>query len=187
MKLVLRTFKYEVLEIIISYIIDAIFRIAFSIIIFYLFEAVETRSLTIAYIYSGVLVLCWYLSQLFKQTADYLSYLLSSNLKGAFAMMLYVKVSKITSFVVKNSELGKITNLLSNDLSIIEMRLQSLLMSLVFPVVIIGITILLMIRIGWVAIIGIILMLIEVPIANRISKRNGDIVVEANKYKDKRV
>ena len=102
-------------------------------------------------------------------------------------MMLYAKISKITSFVVKNSELGKITNLLSNDLSIIEMRLQSLLMSLVFPVVIIGITILLMIRIGWVAIIGIILMLIEVPIANRISKRNGDIVVEANKYKDKRV
>ena len=75
-------------------------------------------------------------------------------------MMLYTKISKITSFVVKSSDLGKITNLLSNDLSVIEMRLQSLLMSLVFPVVLTGIMILLLIRLGWVAIVGIVFMLI---------------------------
>ena len=67
------------------------------------------------------------------------------------------------------------------------MRMQTLLMSTVFPIVLLGILILLVIRIGWPAVIGFIIIIIEVPIANRISKRNGDIVVEANKYKDKRV
>ena len=169
------------------YLIDFMFRITFSIIIFYLFEVIQSRQLGLAYMYSAILVLCWYMSQLFKQTADYLSYLLSSHLKAGFAMLLYTKISKITSYVVKSSELGKITNLISNDLSVIEMRLHSLLVSAVFPAAIVGITILLVIRIGWISIIGIIIMLIEVPIANRISKKNGEIVVEANKFKDKRV
>ena len=75
-------------------------------------------------------------------------------------MLLYTKISKLTSFVIRSSSLGKITNLLSNDLSIIEMRMQTLLMSTVFPVTLLGILILLFIRIGWPAFVGFAIILL---------------------------
>ena len=56
-----------------------------------------------------------------------------------------------------------------------------------FPVSIVGITVLLITRIGWPAIVGIVLILILIPINKRISERNGDIIQEVNVFKDRRV
>ena len=103
MSLVLRTFKWEFISILVNEIMDIIFRLGFSVAILYLFEAVVNRNLTLAYIFAAVLVFCWYLSQLFKQTADTESYLLASHIKGGFLMLLYSKVSKLTSYIAKSS------------------------------------------------------------------------------------
>lgn len=45
------------------------------------------------------------------------------QLKAAFSMLLYAKASRMTSYVMKTSELGKITNLIANDLEVIELRI----------------------------------------------------------------
>ena len=82
----------------------------------------------------------------------------------------------MTSFVMRSSELGKITNLLSNDLSIIETRLIMILWSLAFPVTLIGITGLLVVRLGWVAVVGIGIILLQIPFSDKISAINGKIV-----------
>ena len=102
-------------------------------------------------------------------------------------MMLYTKTSKLTSYVLKSASLGKITNLISNDLTIIEMRLISLLQAIAFPVTIIGVTTLLYTRIGWIAFVGVTVLLLQIPLANRISKKNGEVLKDVNKNKDKRV
>ena len=119
MWLVLRTFKWQFFVTTIFNVFDALFRICFSVVILYVFEAVEGGHLAQAYGLIVVLILLWYMSQLSRQTAFIQGYYLASHIKASLAMLLYSKISKITSFVIKSSELGKITNLLSNDLSII--------------------------------------------------------------------
>ena len=172
---------------IILYNCDAIFRLLFSTIILYVFDAVQNENLSLAYGLTALMVVVWYLSQLMRQSAYVETYFLASNIKAAIAMLLYTKISKLTAYVIKSSELGKITNLLSNDLSIIETRLVTVMWSTAFPVAFLGITILLLVRIGWVAIIGLIIVLLQIPISNMISKKNGSIIKEANEFKDKRV
>ncbi len=83
--------------------------------------------------------------------------------------------------------MGKINNLLSSDLAMIEQRLFTLLLSTAFPLMVVGVTIILIVRIGWVGIIGVILMMLMIPICKNISEKNGLILKEVNKFKDKRV
>lgn len=56
-----------------------------------------------------------------------------------------------------------------------------------FPLLAIGSVVLLIIRLGWPGALGIAVILISVAITNCISKRNGLLISEINKIKDKRV
>ena len=101
------------------FIIDSLFRLGFSVVILYLFESVTDNNLKMAYIYTGVLLILWYCSQLMKQSGCVVTYILASQIKAALAMLLYAKISKMTSYVMKSTELGKVTNLLATDLGVI--------------------------------------------------------------------
>jgi hypothetical protein len=50
------------------------------------------------------------------------------------------------------------------------------LLGLAFPVVVIGSTIILIIRLGWPGAVGIVVLMLVVPISNAISKNNGSII-----------
>jgi len=115
------------------------------------------------------------------------SSILASRIKAALAMLLYAKISKMTNYVIKTSELGKITNLLASDFGVIEQRLGLFLNAFIFPIIMIGCTILLIIRLGWPGVLGIVMVILVVPISNAISKNNGSIIKEINIYKDKRI
>jgi len=101
--LVVKTFKWEFIAGVVFFNMDAVFRISFSVAILYLFQAVNSNNYTQAYILSAVLIILWYGSQLMKQSACVVTYILGSQIKGALAMLLYTKISKLTSYVLKNS------------------------------------------------------------------------------------
>jgi hypothetical protein len=44
------------------------------------------------------------------------AYIFSARIKSALGMLLYAKVSSLSTSIVKNSEVGKITNLIASDL-----------------------------------------------------------------------
>lgn len=155
--------------------------------ILYLFEAVAAANPTLAYIYSAILAFVFYLSQLFKQKGAVYTYFLVSKLKAALAMLLYAKVSKLTSCVMRSSDAGKLTNLLANDLGVLEQRVVMLTFASVFPVQLIGLTIILITRIGWGAVVGILVIVAIVPLSVKVSKKNGGTIEEINKFKDSRV
>lgn len=117
--LIIRTFKGELITIILLCIVDGMFRMGISVIILYLFDAVADGETQIAYIYVGVIILLLYFSQLTKQTSFLRSYILASQIKSSLAMLLYARISSLTSYVIKSSQLGKITNLLASDLGVI--------------------------------------------------------------------
>ncbi len=72
-----------------------------------------------AYIYSGVIAAVWYLDQLTRQVGFVKGYTLAARIKAALSMLLYAKISSLSSYTIKNSQLGKITNLLASDLGVI--------------------------------------------------------------------
>jgi ABC-type transport system involved in cytochrome bd biosynthesis fused ATPase/permease subunit len=132
-------------------------------------------------------VLIWYISSTCKQNAWTDASILSTRIKAALSMLLYSKISKLTLYVMKSSEIGKITNLLSSDLAVIGLRLSAFLNALIFPIVLIGSTTLLIIRLGWPGALGTTIVLLIIPVFNFISKLNGKILQEINVHKDKRI
>ena len=92
-------------------------------------------------------------------------------------MLLYAKISKMTSFVLNSSEqIAKIINLIANDLTVLEQRTAILIHISVFPMMLIGVTIILYVRIGWPSLIGVLLILLIIPIIIKISSINAAIL-----------
>jgi len=75
--------------------------------------------------------------------------------------------------MVKASELGKVTNMLSNDFNLIELKMPIGFAASIFPFGIIGAAIVLGFRLGWPAIIGISIPLLTFPLLAYVGKKNG--------------
>jgi ATP-binding cassette subfamily C (CFTR/MRP) protein 4 len=162
-------------------------RMGISVVILYLVNTVAAGNTQMAYIYVGVIIIIIYFSQLIKQSSYLKSYILASRIKSSLAMLLYARISSLTSYVIKNSQLGKITNLLASDFGIIEMRIVTFLASFAYPVYAVGTTTLLVTRLGWPGVVALLLVILTLPLSNCVSKRNGAIVSEINAFKDKRI
>jgi hypothetical protein len=173
------TFKKEIMVSVILFHLDAIFRLSFSFMIVQLFRAVAEQNWT-AYIYVPILAVLWYISQLFKQLGALNTSLLSEQIKSGYAMLIYAKLSKLTAYVLNPKEVGKISNLIANDLTIIDQRTSSLLSATASPLMLVGVTVILYIRIGWPCLLGMAFILIVVPLIMKISKVKTRIVKKAN-------
>jgi ATP-binding cassette, subfamily C (CFTR/MRP), member 4 len=185
--LIYSTYKNELITAVALFHLDTLFRLAFSVILLHLFEEVTAENRKLAYIYVGILTIIWYISHTFKQLGLVTSCILASQIKSGMAMLLYGKISKMTSFVLNASEFGKITNLIANDLTVIEQRTPVLLNAMTAPMLLVGITIILCIRIGWPALVGIALIIIVIPFSRKISEINAAILKQVNAFKDVRV
>lgn len=168
-------------------ILDVLFRLGFSVLVLSLLESIASQLHSKAYIYAALLAFCWYLSQLCKYHAVLRSFFLLLHIKTSLTMLLYSKISSMGPSALKSSDLGKVTNLLVSELSALDMSLDNIMLSFSFPVVLVGIAIILVCRVGWVGIVGVFLFLLFIPISILISKKNGDIISESNKFKDERV
>ena len=168
--------------------IDAIFRIAFTVLLLELFQDVEADNRTMAYVWIAILTVIWYISQLFKELALNRSYLIATRIKSGLAMLLYAKLSKMTNFVLNSSEqIAKITNLIANDLCVLEARAPILINALVFPFLVIATTIVMVVRVGWPAFAGLAVIVVFIPIMMCISNKNREILTNVNGLKDKRI
>ncbi len=119
MKIITRVFPGECALIIIFCILDACLRISISVIILYLLTAVSEGEKTKSYIFSVAICVIWFFQQTLKQQSILYSYILSARIKSGLLMLLYGKISSLTSYIMKSAQIGKITNLLSSDFAIL--------------------------------------------------------------------
>jgi ATP-binding cassette, subfamily C (CFTR/MRP), member 4 len=75
---------------------------------------------------------------------------------------------RLSSYQVKDANLGKIINLISNDLITAEMRLMILMFSFCFPINIIISSVIIVIRLSWVGLISVAILLSYIYIQKRI-------------------
>ena len=81
--------------------------------------AISEENYRMGYIFGVCLSFIWFMNQVLSGNAIVKAYMLGSRLKGGLIMLLYAKVSSLSAFVIQNAKVGKITNLLSNDLGVI--------------------------------------------------------------------
>lgn len=126
-----------------------------------------------AYINTGIISAVWFISELFKKHANlYINYL-NTHIKSGLSLLLFLKVSKMISHALVHAEAGKIINLLSNDLSVMENRFWAIGGTLVFPFFLIGNTVLLVFYIGWAGLLIVLFICIMIALSILISNWNG--------------
>lgn len=153
----------------------------------YLFKAVASGDTNLAYKYAGISSAIWFVGQIFRHNAYYSNPIISWRIRSGLILLMYAKVSRLSAFNSKSSELGKIINLLSSDFNSIETKLPYLMAGLVFPFAVIGGTIIICLRTGWGGIFTFIVPLVIFPIAILISRKIKDSIQRINVSKDGRI
>lgn len=97
------------------YLLELIFKLGFSVLLGYLFRAVADGQAGKAYAYAGASSIVWFIGQVFRHNAYYSIPIISCRIRAGLILLMYAKVSRLTSFSAKSAELGKIINLLSSD------------------------------------------------------------------------
>lgn len=169
------------------YLGEAGFKLGFSIILQILFEKVDSGQKKTAYFFAIIGGFCWLLSQVFRHNALYQAPIIGARIRAGLITVLYAKLSSLSHYTTKNSETSKVVNMLSNDFNIIEVKNSLFFNALIIPFAFIGITIILILRLGWTGIIGIFVPLLFLPLQNFISKKNGQILQKVNFNKDLRL
>ena len=169
------------------YFLELVFKLGFSILLGYLFTAVASGQTGNAYALAGASSGVWFLGQIFRHNAYYSIPIISCRIRAGLILLMYTKVSRLTAFTAKSAELGKIINLLSSDFNSIETKLPFILAGLMFPLGVIGGTIIICLRVGWGGIFTFIVPLMVFPLSIFISRRIKDYILRINVSKDGRI
>ena len=131
--------------------------------------------------------LVFFIGQMCRHNAFYEAPLAQLRVRGSLLGLLYKKLSQMSQYTINNQELGKITNLLSNDFNLIEYKAPIFFAGSVMPLVLIGVVVILVVKFGWPGIIPPVVVGILVPIQILIGKKMSDSLKKVNIYKDQRV
>ena len=124
-----------------------------------------------AYVYGGILVFSTLVSTVLQHNGQLRVCDLNCRTRQSIIISLYRKLINLSSYQVKEANLGKIINLISNDLITAEMRLIILMFSLCFPINIIISSVIIVIRLSWVGLISIVVMLAYIYFQKVIGKK----------------
>lgn len=119
LRVIIGTFGCPLLKTLLIFLSEAILRILISVLILQILNAVSVGDTTMGFAYVAIICFIWYLLQLASSEEYLKSAMVMTQIKSALAMMLYAKISNLTSYMLKSSQMGKITNLLANDLGAI--------------------------------------------------------------------
>ena len=102
---------------------EMVFRLAFSLVMQILLELISDekilQSKSQAYIFAFGCGLLWLAGQLSRHNAFYKIFILSGRIRFELLFIIYIKLSKLSFYTAKSQELGKIMNMVSNDLNTI--------------------------------------------------------------------
>ena len=101
--------------------------------------------------------------------------------------LLFKKLTKLSQYMVKSQELGKIINMFASDFNLIELKIVWFFPGFSTPIIIMGAFALLITRLGWYGIISPIVIIVLFPIQILIGTLNGKILKDVNTFKDGRV
>ena len=102
-------------------IFEAVCRLAFSVVLNMLIARVITleQNVTEAYLLAFFGGVIWFLGQTGRQVNFNETAFLVGKIRSALVNLMFIKMTKFSQYTAKSQELGKITNILSNDFNVI--------------------------------------------------------------------
>ena len=82
---------------------ESAFKLGFSIILQFLFQSVGRGDKKIAYILAFCGGMSWFISQICRHNAFYISPIIGSRIRAGLIFILFSKLSSMTQFVIKNA------------------------------------------------------------------------------------
>jgi ATP-binding cassette subfamily C (CFTR/MRP) protein 4 len=143
--------------------------------------------LKICYILAFLTGFIWLLGNIARHNAFYEVPIIVAKARSGLMLLIFSKLSRVSQYTVKNQEVGKIINMMSNDFNIIEQKGPWLFFSLVSPILIIGTIVILLFRLGWPGLICPFVSVILLPLQFWVSNVNGKIMKDINTNQDKRI
>ncbi|KAL4505504.1 hypothetical protein ABPG72_002566 [Tetrahymena utriculariae] len=113
--------------------------------------------------------------------------MVQSNFRSIFMKVLYKKVSSLSAYSVKEANVGKLINLISNDLQTLEQRFNAIFLLLSVPLPLVASTSFLFIKYGVAGLVGFGLLIAAYPILILLSKLNQKLFSDKSKYTDQRI
>lgn len=139
----------------------------------FLINSVVEKNYQTAYIYAFLIIIFLFLSTIFKHNSIYNSALLNNQLKGAIVFILFNKISRVSQYMLKSTDMGKIVNMIANDFNSMEIKLNYFCIALGFPITMIGILIVIVYRLGWWGLMCLIIPICIIPIQGYLGKKSG--------------
>lgn len=187
MMISIKALKYPFISTIVFFNLSALMVIGATVCVLKLLTSIQNVDYGLSYIYCILLVLLWYLYQLFDQRGNFDLSIFYSQLRVGLIMLLYGKISKMTLYEIQYAELGAINNMISNDLEILCTILFGPMYVFSLPVIVVGSSVILYSFFGWSGFVGILFLLLVVLITTAVSSINGRLMEELGVERDKRV
>ncbi|KAL4476511.1 hypothetical protein ABPG74_010244 [Tetrahymena malaccensis] len=184
----LKIFKYQMITIFLLQIVGSSFKMYSSLHIKTLIQSIQKNGVTTqAYIDAVQLNVSMILYVLFYHNTPRLNCMIFSIFRNAFMKALYFKVASLSSHAVKQANVGKLINLVANDLANVENRFNVMLSVITAPYPLIVIFVLVYQNYGLMGLVGLFLMSLTCPIQMLISRYVSPYYEQKSKIIDERV
>ncbi|KAL4462596.1 hypothetical protein ABPG74_000426 [Tetrahymena malaccensis] len=164
LKILLRTFYIPIIQTILSVLFFYGLKIFFSNCINFLIAAViEKQSQNMIYGWAIVMAITQYLYISFAHHSVRFYTVFFTQFRAIFNRVLFQKISSLSAFQIKEANVGKLVNLVSNDLNLLETKSYQIicLLSLPFPIIAVGL--ILYYRFNEYAVVGLAVMIGYIP------------------------
>jgi hypothetical protein len=111
----------------------------------------------------------------------------SGCVRSCLISLMFKKVYKLTPFTASREGLGKVTNMISNDFNLIEIKAPFFFGMITLPLAYIGFIVVIYLRIGAEGLIFMGIPLVLIPIQILLGRVNGKTLEKVNVQKDKRI
>ncbi|KAL4478039.1 hypothetical protein ABPG72_013478 [Tetrahymena utriculariae] len=140
-----------------------------------------------AYLWIAILIITHYFAITFGQQSWAKTQRTSVQVRLGLINLLYDKISNLSTYSIKQANIGKIINMVSSDFGAIEWSVAYLFQCMVTPVLFLISSYMLISRLYWIGIIAILLLVSMIPLQQKIAKAAAVYSKTQTQKRDKKV
>ncbi|EAR99878.2 ABC transporter family protein (macronuclear) [Tetrahymena thermophila SB210] len=140
-----------------------------------------------AYLWIALLIITHYFSITFGQQSWTQTQRTSVQVRLGLINLLYDKISSLSTYSIKQANIGKIINMVSSDFGAIEWSVAYLFQCMITPLLFLICSYMLISSLNWIGIIAILLLISMIPLQQKIAKAAAIYSKTQTQKRDKKV
>ncbi|KAL4446518.1 hypothetical protein ABPG74_001259 [Tetrahymena malaccensis] len=188
LKIFLQTFKYKFLVVFLHVFSLNAFKIVSSVCIRNLINDIaDEEPSSKQYMWVAIIAVSNFMQVLGMHHGTKVNYLIFCSIRVMFMKTLYQKVSNLSSYTIKEANIGKLVNIVSSDLTTFEIKSFHIISLLVLPFGLVAVAVVLYFRFGSFGVLGLILMIFFIPIQIYVANKSSQSFAQKTSLIDKRI